>query len=85
MKPKPKITIEDAPDMVCVGFTATRNPDGSFNPSVPLYRPAGCGVEDEFDALTWEQLIKLFDSMVRERAKVKEILGEGDEVEEWEL
>lgn len=92
MKPKkhekkPEIKIEDAPDMVCVGFTATRNPDGSFNPSVPLYRPAELGgVEDDFDNLTWNQLIKLFDSMVREREKVKEILGDAEsEEEEWNL
>lgn len=84
---KPEIKIEDAPKMICVGFTATRNPDGSFNPSVPLYSPAEPGgVEDDFDNLTWNQLIKLFDSMVREREKVKEILGDVESEEnEWEL
>lgn len=79
MMPKPEITIEDAPDMVCVGFTATRNPDGSFNPSVPLYRVAGEDIEDDFDNLTWTQLIDLFDEIVRERAKVTELLGEAEE------
>lgn len=74
MKPKHEIKTEGSPDMVCVGFMATRNPDGSFNQSVPLYQAAEDGLEDDFDNLTWNQLIDLFDDMVRERAKVAEIL-----------
>lgn len=47
MKPKHEIKTESTPDMVCVGFMATRNPDGSFNQSVPLYQAAEDGALSE--------------------------------------
>jgi hypothetical protein len=71
MKEKPNVTTGD---LVCIGFAAGRNPDGTFNASIPLYRPAESNTEDEFDGLTWDQLTALFDDMLKERAKVAEIL-----------
>ena len=85
---KPTVTVEDVPVVsameregyVCVGFVATRNPDGSFNPSVPIFRdPEWDDVEDELEDLTRDQLISLFDEMIREREKVRETLEVGDD------
>lgn len=71
MKEKPMVTTGD---LVCIGFAAGRNPDGTFNASIPLYKPAEPNTEDDFDGLTWDQLTSLFDDMLKERAKVAEIL-----------
>lgn len=70
MTDKPTVTVGD---LVCIGFAAGRNPDGTFNGSIPLFRCAE-PTEDDFDGLTWDQLTALFDDLVRERGKVAEIL-----------
>ena len=59
MTDKPTVTVGD---LVCVGFAAGRNPDGTFNGSIPLFRPAEL-TEDDFDGLTWDQLTALFDEL----------------------
>lgn len=53
--------------MVLAGFAALREPDGTFCPSVPLYREVD-GAKDETDGLPWEALEEYFDALVRERA-----------------
>ena len=66
MTDKPTVTVGD---LVCVGFAAGRNPDGTFNGSIPLFRCAE-PTEDDFDGLTWDQLTALFDDLGRERGQV---------------
>ena len=57
-----------------VGCMALRNPDGSFQPSVPLYRDVSDEFEeledDEIDRLPWDDLIKLFDRKYKEYLEV---------------
>lgn len=53
--------------MVLAGFAALREPDGTFCPSVPLYREVD-GAADETDGLPWAALEEYFDALVRERA-----------------
>lgn len=53
--------------MVLAGFAALREPEGSFCPSVPLYREVD-GATDETDGLPWDALEAYFDALVRERA-----------------
>lgn len=43
MTDKPTVTVGD---LVCVGFAAGRNPDGTFNGSIPLFR---CAEPTELD------------------------------------
>lgn len=74
MTDKPTVTVGD---LVCVGFAAGRNPDGTFDESIPLFRCAE-PTEDDFDGLTWDQLTTLFDDLVRERGKVAEILEDAE-------
>lgn len=53
--------------MVLAGFAALREPDGTFCPSVPLYRDLD-GAADETDGLPWDALMAYFDELVRARA-----------------
>lgn len=57
-----------------VGCIAMRNPDGSFCPSMPLYRDTSNELDelddDDIDRLTWDDLIKLFDEKYKEYLEV---------------
>lgn len=60
------------------GLIATRNPvTGEFGEATGLFVDGSIeAIEpDEIDLLPWDEKIKLFDAMVRERARVMEILG----------
>lgn len=61
------------------GLIATRDPaTGEFGEATGLFVDGTVeAIEpDEMDLLPWEEKIKLFDAMVRERARVLEILGD---------
>lgn len=51
-----------------VGFMATREPDGTFNPAIPLYRDESIE-EDETDKMSWDDLMSYFDRLVLEKMK----------------
>lgn len=57
-----------------VGCMAMRNPDGSFCPSVPLYRDTSAEFaaleDDEIDNLPWDELVDLFDKKYKEYLEV---------------
>lgn len=63
--------------MVLAGFAALREPDGTFCPSVPLYREVD-GATDETDGLPWDALMAYFDELVRARAATEKE-GETDD------
>lgn len=50
MTDKPTVTVGD---LVCVGFAAGRNPDGTFNGSIPLFR---CAEPTELDSSLSEHI-----------------------------
>lgn len=57
-----------------VGCVAMRNPDGSFCPSMPLYRDTSEDFaeleDDEIDSLPWDELVKFFDQKYKEYLEV---------------
>lgn len=63
--------------MVLAGFAALREPDGTFCPTVPLYRDMD-GAADETDGLPWDALMAYFDELVRARAAAEKE-GETDD------
>ena len=63
---------------VLAGFAALRNPDGSFCPSVPLYRETK-EAADETAGMSWEELERYFDRLVLEQLYKQRVESEGTE------
>lgn len=64
---------------VLAGFAALRNPDGSFCPSVPLYKETTKEAADETAGMSWEELERYFDRLVLEQLYKQRAESEGTE------